>query len=368
VYKLRVLVVDDSAHYRKLLSEVMGEIPDVEVIGVAPNGKIALDKIAALQPDLVSLDTHMPVMSGMETLHRLKREESPPMVIMVSSTTTDGARVTMEALNLAAFDYITKPDGKGPEETRRDLLMQFKPVFAAARVHANVEKGKIIGDKSRGISSRVSGSGMDEGAIDRMRRIASYVPPDIVAIAISTGGPKALAQVIPKLPGNLRVPIVIVQHILTKFSWELAKSLDKKSALTVKEAADGQLIMPGTVYIAPGGRQMKVSAGPHGNGNFLKITNDPPENNCKPSADYLMRSVASVYGSRALGIIMTGMGADGVKGLQEMKQHGVTVIAQDEESCTVYGMPAEAIKAGVVDIQASLEMIADEIISRVAGK
>jgi two-component system chemotaxis response regulator CheB len=196
-----------------------------------------------------------------------------------------------------------------------------------------------------------------------MRTVMSNTRRDVVAIGISTGGPNALAQMVPSLPGDLRTPVLIVQHMPPVFTAALAESLSKKSRLSVVEGAEGMTVSPKTVYIAPGGKQMMIEKS--GFEVVIRITDAPPENNCKPSADYLFRSVADVYGSAALGVIMTGMGSDGVKGLLVMKEKGARVIAQDEATCTVYGMPMEAAKAGVPDIVVPLEKIADEIVSSV---
>jgi len=197
-------------------------------------------------------------------------------------------------------------------------------------------------------------------------RVVSAVSPGrvaVVAIGISTGGPNALSEVIPKLPRNLRVPVVIVQHMPPVFTKALADSLNQKSLLTVSEARSGDRLQPGTVYIAPGGKQMRIEK--KAAGEFVQLTDDPPENHCKPAVDYLFRSIAGLFGNRALGVIMTGMGSDGVKGLQAMKQKGAYVLAQDEASCVVFGMPMEAIKAGVTDEVFPLSQIAVEIVNRV---
>ena len=188
----------------------------------------------------------------------------------------------------------------------------------------------------------------------------------IIAIGISTGGPLALARMLPQLPADIGVPILIVQHMPPLFTQSLAKSLDNKCALNVKEAANGEPILPNQVYIAPGGKQMKVTAGPDGRRRIVRITDDPPENNCKPSADYLFRSIADHYVGRATGVIMTGMGADGNVGLKQMKQSGAVIIAQDESSCVVFGMPREPIESGTADSIVSLDHMAAQILKTVS--
>ncbi len=362
---LRTLIVDDTALYRKILSELLTEVPDLEVVATATNGKVGLDKSAALRPDIITLDIEMPDMNGIEVLRQLKQKGPLPFVIMVSSISRVGAEITMEALELGAMDFVTKPTGMGLEESRQELMRQFRPIFAAIRARATIRSAMPAAGATPCPAPKAQTSvPKKENAVDRLRQAASSMPPEIVAIAISTGGPQALNQMLPKLPGDLRIPIVIVQHIPATFSAALAESLNQKCALTVVEATDGQALSRGSVYIAPGGKQMKIQKSPNSGASVLKITDDPPENNCKPSADYLMRSVAQVYGNKALGVIMTGMGADGVTGLRLMKRHGITVIAQDENSSVVFGMPAEAIAAGVVDIIAPLDRIAIEIVKK----
>jgi two-component system chemotaxis response regulator CheB len=198
-------------------------------------------------------------------------------------------------------------------------------------------------------------------AADGQRRVKS----EIVALGISTGGPNALAQVLPKLPPNLGVPVVIVQHMPPIFTQSLANSLDSKCALTVQEAVDGQPILPNVILIAPGGKQMKVATGTDGKARIIRITDAPPENSCKPSVDYLFRSIASHFEARATGVIMTGMGSDGTLGLKLMKRSGAFIIAQDEATCSVYGMPKGPIDAGIVDIISPLDRMAEEIVRTV---
>ncbi|MFH2000129.1 MAG: chemotaxis response regulator protein-glutamate methylesterase [Planctomycetota bacterium] len=372
---LKVLVVDDTALYRKLVSDLMNSLPGVEVVGSAPNGKIALDRVVTLCPDVITLDIEMPVMDGLDTLRNLKKMNVSPSVVMVSSHSKKGAAVTMDALHLGAFDFITKPEGMSANDSRSSLLDQLRPVVAALRARAGISS-KVGTNASRSPAAGAMAPerelplsrpslGPRSQAVERLKNLSMNVPPDIVAIAISTGGPQALGNMIPRLPAKLRVPIVIAQHIPAGFSAALADSLDRRSALTVMEGKDGQVIEPGCVYIAPGGKQMKVVPGTKRGSKILKVNDDPPENHCKPSADYLMRSVAQLYGNRALGVIMTGMGNDGVKGLKLMKRHGVTVIAQDQASSVVFGMPMEAIKAGLADVVAPLDEIANEIVDKV---
>lgn len=349
---LRALVVDDTTLYRKVLSDLLSEIPGVEVVGTAPNGKIALAKIPQLRPDILTLDFEMPEMNGLETLQQLKTQAPQVGAIMISSHTSQGAKITMDALELGAFDFVAKPEAGSMAESIESLRSRLKPIIQAYLIR---KVRRIPGASPRVtpmVTPRVSPPLVRSTAIDG--RI------DLVAIGISTGGPNALAHVIPQLPSNLGVPIVIVQHMPPIFTAALAESLTKKSQIKVVEAQHGQVLEPNVAYIAPGGKQMGIAA--QGTNYTVVITDDPPENHCKPSVDYLFRALASTHKNRVLSIIMTGMGADGTRGLKLLKAQGAKVLAQDEASCVVFGMPMEAIKAGVVDTVLPLDNIAPEII------
>ncbi|MFH2060705.1 MAG: chemotaxis response regulator protein-glutamate methylesterase [Pseudomonadota bacterium] len=359
---IKVLIVDDTIVYRKIVGDVLKDIPGVEVVGSANNGKIALSKITSLKPDLITLDIEMPEVNGIEVLQALKNLAQPPIVIMLSTLTQQGSEMTIKALELGAFDFIAKPsDGKMAENLQkvRDAL---RPIVETLIRQKNtrlriLEKIK----KSPGTSGPVS----PKAAPVITRSPVLRTKSEIVGIGISTGGPNALAKMIPMLPGNLKVPVLIVQHMPPMFTASLANSLNNKSDLEIREAKDGDILKPGIVLIAPGGKQMKILAGADGITRKIKITDDPPENSCKPSVDYLFRSIAQHYVGRSTGVIMTGMGSDGSKGLLQMKKNGSFVIAQNEETCTVYGMPKEPVESGIADVIAPLEKIADEIVKSV---
>ena len=349
--KLNVLIVDDTSLYRIVLTDVFKSFPQVRVVGTAANGQIALEKIKQLKPDLVSLDVEMPVMDGLETLRRIKSEYPDIEVVMVSSVTTQGARVTIEALNSGAYDFITKPNKTNAAESIIQLQEEFKPKIEA--LFTKCCKAKTVAENKRIVPQKKT------VPVAAPAALLNSLKPEIIAIGISTGGPKALAEVIPKFSADFPTPILIVQHMPPLFTKALAESLHAKSGLTVLEAENGIPIEKGHAYIAPGGKQMKVIKTDAK--KIIKITDDPPENFCKPSADYLFRSVASVYKEKALGVIMTGMGKDGVTGLRMMKRYGSRIFAQDAKSCVVFGMPAEAIKAGIVDEIVPLENMAQRI-------
>jgi two-component system, chemotaxis family, protein-glutamate methylesterase/glutaminase len=367
--RLRVLIVDDTAVYRKVVSDILSEIPEIEVVGTANNGKIAMSKIVSLKPDILTLDIEMPEMNGLDVLSSIKSEGHDVGAIVLSTLTHKGGELTMQALELGAFDFITKPETSSIEESKKQIKNAISSMLKAYSRRQEIKN--ILGGKSSFISS-LKENKTRESSNGIVRRINSIVnskkkTAEIVGIGVSTGGPKALSQMMPNLPADINVPILIVQHMPPIFTQSLAKSLNLKCAIEVKEAIDGETIKPNVAFIAPGGKQMKVVAGMDGKERIIRITDDPPENSCKPSVDYLFRSIAQHYVGRSAGVIMTGMGSDGSIGLELMKRNGATIIAQDESTCIVYGMPKKAIESGIVDIIAPLEQIAPEICQLVKG-
>ncbi len=360
--QIRALVVDDTIVYRKIVGDVLKQIPGVDVVGSANNGKIALSKIASLHPDLITLDIEMPEVNGIEVLQELRKMDDPPVVIMLSTLTQEGSEMTIKALELGAFDFISKPAEGRMAENMQKVKDAISPIITA--LHRRKETRFKIQNKLRSARPRPSSVPSPVPHPKQQSRVVR-AKSEVVGIGISTGGPNALTAMIPQLPANLKACILIVQHMPPVFTASLANSLNNKSPMTVKEAQDGDLIEPGKILIAPGGKQMKIIAGADGLSRKIKITDDPPENSCKPSADYLFRSIAQHYVGRSTGVIMTGMGSDGSKGLVQMKNNGSVIIAQDEETCTVYGMPKEPVESGVADIVVPLEQIAEEIIKTV---
>jgi two-component system chemotaxis response regulator CheB len=360
---IRVLVVDDTVVYRKIISDVLAQIEGVEIVGTAHNGKAAMVKIASLKPDLLTLDIEMPEMSGLEVLEQLPSKAPNVGAVMLSTLTQEGGRLTMKALELGAFDFIPKPQSGSMVENRETIKNALEPIIKA------FARGKSIRSILRGQQPQKQPL---TRKIKPVRRTAGSTArgssSEIVAIGISTGGPNALAQMLPKLPTKTGVPIVIVQHMPPVFTQSLANSLNAKCNIEVREAKNGEMVLPDTAYIAPGGKQMKLEAGADGKNRVIRITDDPPENSCRPSADYLFRSVAHHYVGRATGVIMTGMGSDGSRGLHQIKRSGGTIIAQDEASCVVYGMPREPIESGIADVVAPLSLIASEIMKTIGRK
>ncbi len=353
---IKVLVVDDTIFYRTVVSDILKTFPNVEVVGAANNGEIALARIKTLKPDLITLDVEMPVMNGLQLMVAINEQGFDVDCLMLSSKTEKGSAITMQALALGAFDFITKPDATDHEENIKELTKQLRKVITI------FEQRLILKRKmgTKGMAQK-SGAALSAAAASKMLAISTRAAnrtekSQAVAIGISTGGPNALNILMPKLPFNLGVPIFLVQHMPPLFTASLAKCLDEKCKLKVKEAENGEMVEANTVYIAPGGKQMKVASGT-GLQKIIRITDDPPENNCKPAVDCLFRSAARVYGSKLTCVVMTGMGTDGKIGMAVAKAAGALTIAQDEASCVVYGMPKAVIDAGLSDVVAPLDSI-----------
>jgi two-component system, chemotaxis family, protein-glutamate methylesterase/glutaminase len=345
---VRVLVVDDSMLFRKVVRDALANEPGVDVVGSAADGRAALEKIGQLHPDVITLDLEMPEVDGLEVLRQLRRQTDPPGVIVVSALTEAGAMLTAQALRLGAFDFVLKPNGSHLDANREQLKSDLLP------------KIRLLAER-RQISLEVEHTAAKCDLVIPPKAAATVVerPPEIVAIGISTGGPASLHQLLPKLPADLPVPVVIVQHMPAKFTRSLADDLDRHSAIHVQEGQDGQRLQAGNVYIAAGGLQTRVER--HPRGIELRVTDDPPEKCCKPSVDYLFRSLAEELGPRVLAVIMTGMGDDGTVGCRLLKQRGSRIIAQDAASCVVYGMPRQIIENGLADMIRPLDAISETI-------
>ena len=353
---LKCLIVDDSAIFRKVVRKVVEAIPGVEVVGMASNGRIALDQIAVHKPDFVTLDLEMPEMDGLAVLKELKVRGDKTAAIMVSAFTTRGAKTTTSALMHGAFDFILKPNSQSVEMSVKQLQQDLVPKIEALRSKLEKPHLKPKAPAARPVPRKAPA----------VKRAQVWRRPDVIAIGVSTGGPQALNQLLPKLPENLPIPVVLVQHMPPMFTKTLADDLNKRCALNVVEASQGQELQPGKIMIAPGGMQMRVAKSAQG--VMVQIKNDPPERNCKPSVDYLFRSVAQVYGGKSLGVILTGMGDDGTLGARAMKQAGAKIIAQDQASCTVYGMPKSIADNNLADVIAPLNEIHTHIDASAHGR
>lgn len=377
---LRLLIVDDSAMYRQALKGIVAEIPGVQCIGEACDGKEAMEKITSENPDVVTLDMEMPVMSGMDVIKAVTSKKLNTKLIIVSACSQLGAEVAISALKLGAYDFITKPNRLGGGGAKENLRRQLEEKLEAlncgfssalrkpAEARRNTEneyRSQLVNNRSIPLKKPVL-----KGTQTRPSSALNLgLPPKVIVMGCSTGGPKALLKLFSGLQSQLDVPIFIVQHMPPMFTQTLAKSIDEISPVSVKEAEDGDKPLPNHAYIAPGGRQMKLVQG--NSGIEIRITDEEPENFCKPSVDYFFSSVAEIYESRALGVILSGMGSDGRDGLRKMKRHGVTVLGQDEESCVVYGMPRVAQEEGLVDLQVGIDQMAfaieDALISSRSG-
>jgi len=371
VVNLRLLVVDDSAMYRQALKGIVETIPGVECIGVACDGKEALEKILSEKPDVVTLDMEMPVMSGMDVIKAATAKNLKTKLVIVSACSQSGAEVAINALKLGAYDFITKPNRLGGGGAKEDIRRQLVEKLEAMGNALTTPLTNAVTMKDRSKSSQYfQGAALADAPVNKASlsnvsaselspSYSKNLPPKAVVMGCSTGGPKALLKLFAGLQAPLDVPVFIVQHMPPLFTQTLAKSIDDISAVSVKEAEDGDRPLPNHAYIAPGGRQMKLVRS--GAGVEIKITDDEPDNFCKPSVDYFFLSVAELYKSRALGVILSGMGSDGREGLRKMKSHGVTVLGQDEKSCVVYGMPRVAYEAGLVDKQLDIDKMASAI-------
>ncbi|WP_456431142.1 protein-glutamate methylesterase/protein-glutamine glutaminase [Thermosulfuriphilus sp.] len=346
--KIRVLVVDDSAVFRRILSEALSSDPEIEVVGSAANGKLALDKIVRLRPDVVVLDVEMPVMDGLTTLGELRRRFPQVGAIMFSSLTEKGARVTIEALARGAFDFVPKPAKSGSFE--ESVIRIKEELIPKIKAYAQRKRPRFR------TPSRLPAQPSPAAPRPTLARrapaisvpsLASMRRREVVAIGVSTGGPNALAEVIPQLPVNFPAPVLIVQHMPAFFTTQLALRLDQSSKLKVVEAQAGMPVVAGRVYIAPGDFHMEVRE--TGGVKTIYLHKGPPENSCRPAVDVLFRSVANVYDGRSVAVIMTGMGKDGFKGCQVIKEAGGYIIAQDEATSVVWGMPKFVAEAGLAD-------------------
>jgi two-component system chemotaxis response regulator CheB len=365
---VRVLIVDESAAYGRVMKDAFETIAGVEVSGLCRNGRIALDRMRAEAPDLVTLDIDSPVLDGLGVLETIRREGIKTAAIMVGAPDGCARGLTLRTRELGALDLVEKFQSGSAQENVRALRERLIPLVASAAHRKEVQtilrgapatKPIAAGPVAvrSGEPKRTSGPECSHEPVRRAK-------PAMVLIGVSTGGPEALTKLIPALPQDLRVPVLIVQHMPPLFTDGLAQKLDSCSALHVKVAETGETAQPGHVYIAPGGKHLKVMAGAQGE-IVLRVTMDPPENNCRPAVDVLFRSAAVAFPGLCVSVILTGMGRDGTLGLRELRTSGTIAIAQDEASCTVFGMPKEAIVAGLVDIVAPLTSIASEIVKAV---
>jgi two-component system, chemotaxis family, protein-glutamate methylesterase/glutaminase len=337
--KIRVLVVDDSAFVRKAVVRMLGEGADIEVVGTAADGEEGLARARELRPDVVTLDVKMPKLGGLETLERLMAERPVP-VLLLSSLTQEGAEVTLRGLELGAMDFVDKSS--------------VEPMSMLSLTRELLEKVRALGEAR--VRPRRPGKA-------RSAPSARGERAEVVVIAASTGGPSGLQSLVSALPAGLRATILIVQHIPRGFTRSLAERLDARSAIPVREAADGDLVEPARVVIAPAGIHTRLKR----SGARVRIVLDeePRDALHRPSADVLMTSAAAVFGPRTGGVVLTGMGSDGTEGLRAIQAAGGQTLAESEETCVIYGMPKSAVAAGVVSRVVPLDRMAEEILATV---
>lgn len=342
--KINVLVVDDSAYMRKVISDMLQSDGNIFVVDTARDGLDAIEKIKKWNPHVVTMDVEMPRLDGLSALQRIMRE-CPTPVIMLSSLTLEGSDTTIRALTMGAVDFIPKPSGAislDIQKVKEELIVKIK---VAARAHVLSTPGIIV---SPVVKPTPPAAGV------------STVPTKLVVIGSSTGGPNALQQVVPRLPGNLPAAVLVVQHMPPGFTKSLAQRLNDTSQLEVVEAREGDVLNCQKVYIAPGGYHMFLHAR-----TIIGLNQDPPVHSVRPSVDVTLESVVNFYGSQIIGVILTGMGYDGSKGMAMVKKAGGKTIAQNEETCVVYGMPRVVVEMGKADKVLPVQEIADEIVNMV---
>jgi len=352
--KIRVLIVDDSVVIRRLLTDELSKDPDIDVIGSAATGKIALSKIIQTPPDVVTMDIEMPEMDGLRAVTEIRKTHPKLPIIMFSTLSQRAAKETLEALSRGANDYVTKPANVGSaalamQRIREELIPKIKrlagPSFVLSQATASLESRPSSGPEPRPVRSKKS------------------FKVDIVAIGVSTGGPNALAQVMAHIPKDCPVPILIVQHMPPVFTKCLADRLSMKSQISIHEGQPGDVVAPGHAWIAPGDYHMGVQR--KGTQIVLLTNQDPPENSCRPAVDVMFRSVAKVYGDAVLAVVLTGMGHDGLRGAEVVREAGGQVLAQDEASSVVWGMPGAVVQAGLAHSILPLSQISTEIMRKV---
>jgi two-component system chemotaxis response regulator CheB len=345
--RTRIFIVDDSAVVRSLLRSVISADPSLEVAGTAMDGAAALDAIESISPDLVLLDVEMPNLNGLETLRKLRSRAFSKPVVMVSSVTQRGARVTIEALASGASDYVTKPAGHSDRETAlRVLGQELLPKIQALTVSAAEPTMR-------------SGFAPDQPVSIR----ASATVPSVVVIGVSTGGPAALDVLLSAIPQGFPLPILVVQHMPELFTGPLAERLNQRCSIRVREAADGVSVVPGYIYLARGNWHMEVvAASSAGSSATVHLHQGPLESHCRPAVDVLFRSASTAFGAGVLGVVLTGMGSDGLAGCRVIRARGGIVLAQDQATSVVWGMPGVVTQAGLAQRVLPLSSIASEIV------
>lgn len=356
--KIRVLIVDDAVVLRRMLTQVIEQDEELEVAGVAANGKIALQKIPQCNPDIITLDVEMPEMDGIATLRELRKTYPRLPVVMCSTLTARGAATTIEALSAGATDYVTKPANvgsvlEGLELMRDQLVPKIKAIMGKSAQGPGAAP-------ARPRTAGAAGSGI--GALKAIKappRVPFVGPVDAIAIGCSTGGPNALNDLFTALPAAPPVPMFVTQHMPPLFTSFLAERLSRCGPVRVHEGKEGMTVLPGNAYLAPGGYHMIAKR--EGTTVKLHLNEEPPENSCRPAVDVMFRSLANVYGGHVLSAILTGMGADGTRGAALLREKGAFVMAQDQATSVVWGMPGTLVEAGLADAVLPLSQIPVEL-------
>ena len=352
---IKVLVVDDSNFFCRRVAQILTEDPDIKVVGIANNGKEAVAKAQSLKPDLITLDVEMPVMDGITALKHIMSVQPTP-VLMLSSLTYEGAKLTLDALDSGAVDFMLKSyEGISQGNSSLSHMLRNKVKEIAGSSNQNHQK-------SVSKTTRLQKAPEQDNSPQFQRRTSKHIQKGsikLIAIGASTGGPVALQKILSGLPGSLSCPIVVTQHMPGTFTGAFAKRMDGVCQLNVYEAENTQALSAGNVYIAPGGKQMYIEGNPaHA---VVRVRDTDKRLQYAPCVDVTFASAAKVFGGNVLGIVLTGMGADGCEGAGILRKSGAQIWVQDETSCVVYGMPGSAVKAGVVDLQVPLEQMAEKI-------
>ena len=352
--KVRILVVDDSVVIRRFLTHALTAEPSFEIVGSAANGILALQRAAELNPDVITLDIEMPEMDGLTTVRKLREASSKAYVIMCSTLTSRGASATIDALVMGANDYVTKPSNTGPMDNalamlRDELIPKIKQFFSDKKMPPPTVKAPL---------AKVA-SGLPVRPLFQMS-----AERKVVAIGVSTGGPTALMEIMPQFPASFPLPMVIVQHMPPIFTKLLAERLRAQSSLKVVEATPGMTLEPGLVVVAPGDYHMRLQRAARQIG--VTLDQGPRENSCRPAVDVLFRSVGEIYAGGVIGVILTGMGQDGLRGVEDLKKRGAYIIAQDHSTSVVWGMPGAVVEAGLADAVVGLGGVVPEILRQVS--
>jgi len=345
--KIKVIVVDDSSFMRKVISQMLEESREIEVIGTAKDGNEALKKLRELKPDVVTLDVEMPRLNGLQTLGYIM-SEAPTPVIMVSAYTPKGAEITFQALEYGAFDFVCKPSGSISIDIKK-IQSELVDKIKAAKM---VDPSKLV---------FITPANIEKAKYEKKQEIEEDI---MVVIAASTGGPKALSDIVPRIPRDIPASFLIVQHMSPGFTKTLADRLNDQSIIIVKEAAQDDVIKTGTAYLAPGNYHMEIKE--NGNKEYcIDLNQKPFRSGVRPSADMTFFSVAENFKGRMIGVILTGMGKDGAAGLEKIKEKNGIIIAQDKETSVIYGMPKAAVDKGIVDVVVPVDKVTEAIIDAI---